>query len=199
MKKKWIGDFLVISLGCLMIGVAFNGFFDRYGMAPGGLSGLFVIINHILHIDLWISNLVFNIPLYIAAYKILSKEECLKTLWGILACSLAFQATAFLSGWDTVNNPWVACALGGILLGTGTGIIFSVKGSTGGTGLLATILERYIKRISIPKIMGVADGIIVLLSVLSSGEWMTAVYSAAALGIVVWVSDRIIDRCRKQE
>ena len=51
MKKKWIRDFLVISLGCLMIGVAFNGFFDRYGMAPGGLSGLFVIINHILHID----------------------------------------------------------------------------------------------------------------------------------------------------
>ena len=108
MKKKWIGDFLVISLGCLMIGVAFNGFFDRYGMAPGGLSGLFVIINHILHIDLWISNLVFNIPLYIAAYKILSKEECLKPLWGILACSLLRQLPFCRDGIRSIIPGWPA-------------------------------------------------------------------------------------------
>lgn len=192
MKRKWAADILVIFVGCLLIGIAFNAFFDRFGMAPGGLSGLFVIINHVLHIDLWISNLAFNIPLYLVAYKTLSGEECLKTLCGILFCSLAFRITAFLSSFTTVKNPWIACFLGGLLLGGGTGIIFRVKGSTGGTGLLATILKKYIKRISLPKIMGVADGIIVLLSAVSSGKLITAVYSAAALAIVVLISDLII-------
>lgn len=199
-KKIW--DVFVIFVGCLLIGVAFNAFFDRFGMAPGGLSGLFVIINHVLHIKLWISNLAFNIPLYIAAYKTLSKEECLKTLCGILSCSLAFKLTAFLSVVETVENPWIACLVGGVLLGVGTGIIFLVRGSTGGTGLLAMILKKYIKRFSIPKIMGVADGGIVLLSAVSSGKLITAVYSAVALGIVVVISDQIIalpNRHREQE
>lgn len=192
MKIRWAADILVIFVGCLLIGIAFNAFFDRFGLAPGGLSGLFVIINHTLNIDLWISNLAFNVPLYLAAYKTLSREEWLKTLCGILFCSLAFRLTSFLTSITTVNNPWLACLFGGLLLGAGTGIIFRVKGSTGGTGLLATILKTYIRRISLPKIMGVADGLIVLLSAVSSGKLITAIYSAAALGLVVVISDLII-------
>lgn len=192
MKKKIMYDILIIFLGCLMIGISFTAFFDRYRMAPGGLSGLFVIINHVFHIELWISNLVFNLPMYVLAFKILTKEECLKTLCGIVFCSVSFKLTAVFSGLVTISNPWVACLSGGVLLGVGTGIIFRVHGSTGGTGLLATLLNRYIKRVSIPKLMGVADGGIVLLSAISSGKIMTAVYSAVALGIVVVISDWII-------
>ena len=202
MSGKKILDVCVILAGCLLIGVAFNAFFDRFGMAPGGLSGLFVIINHVLHIELWISNLAFNIPLYIAAYRTLSWEKCLKTLCGILFCSLAFKLTAFLSAVDTVEEPWIACLAGGVLLGVGTGIIFLVGGSTGGTGLLAMILKKYTGRFSVPKIMGAADGLIVLLSAVSSGKLITAVYSAVALGIVVAISDQIIalpNRRRQKE
>ncbi len=192
-RKKKIGvDIFIIFLGCLMVGISFTAFFDRFGMAPGGLSGLFVIIKSVFHIQLWVSNLVFNIPMYILAFKILTKEECLKTLCGILFCSVAFKMTAFFSSMTTVSNPWAACIIGGLLLGAGTGIIFRVHGSTGGTGLLATLLNRYADKISIPKLMGVADGTIVLLSALSSGKVITAVYSAVALGIVVAFSDYII-------
>lgn len=192
MRKKTLRDVLVIFIGCIMIGVSFTAFFDRYGMAPGGLSGLFVIINHVFHVELWISNLVFNLPMYVLAFKILTKEECLKTLCGIVFCSAAFKITAMFSDMATTTQPWVACLAGGILLGVGTGIIFRVHGSTGGTGLLATLLNRYVKKVSIPKLMGVADGVIVLMSAISSGKVMTAVYSAVALGIVVVISDYII-------
>ena len=100
-KKIW--DVCVIFVGCLLIGVAFNAFFDRFGMAPGGLSGLFVIINHVLHIKLWISNLAFNIPLYIAAYKTLSKEECLKTLCGMERWS-SWKTARTTPGWNRSRN-----------------------------------------------------------------------------------------------
>lgn len=192
MRKRTLLDILIIFLGCFLIGISFTIFFDHYGMAPGGLSGLFVIINHVFHVELWISNLVFNLPMYILAFQILTKEECLKTLCGILFCSVAFKITAVFSGLLITPGPWISCLIGGVFLGVGTGIIFRVHGSTGGTGLLATLLNRYVQKISIPKLMGVADGMIVLLSAITSGKVMTAVYSAIALGIVVMISDYII-------
>lgn len=195
--KKHILDFFVIFIGCILIGMSFNAFFDRYGMAPGGLSGLFVIINKLFHIELWISNLLFNIPLYILAFKFLSREECIKTLWGILCCSLGFKFTGFLAGYATIENKLFACIIGGIFLGTGTGIIFKAKGSTGGTGLLALILNRFLPQLSTPKFMGIADGIVVLLSVFASGKVETGVYSLLALLCVVWLSDWIIGTKKK--
>ena len=193
-KIIFLKDCSIIFIGCLLLGVSFNAFFDRFGMAPGGLSGLFVIINHVFHMELWISNLAFNIPLYILAFRLLSKEECIKTLCGILFCSVGFRATLVFSNMNITDNEVVACILGGICLGSATGIIFKVGGSTGGTGLMAILINRceFAKKISVPKIMGVADGIVILLSFFTSGKLTVGIYSAVALFIVVFVSDRIV-------
>lgn len=190
--KKYIKDILIIFIGCLVIGISFNAFFTRYGMAPGGLSGLFVILNKILGVEIWILNLLFNIPLYIAAYKLLSKEECLKTLLGILFCSFAFKYTSFICDYNFTEDKMLACICGALLLGGGTGIIFKAKGSTGGTGLLGMILNRFFPRISTPKLMGVADGIIVFLSAVVDYKIETGLYSAIALLFVVIISDMLI-------
>lgn len=196
---KWARDITVIFLGCLMIGASFNAFFDRYGMAPGGLSGLFVIIKTLTGLGLWISNLVFNIPLYILAFKLLSREACIKTLCGIAFCSLGFKLTEFLTGITVTEIEPLACLLGGALLGAGTGIIFKVGGSTGGTGLIALLIgSRPIgEKISVPKIMGLADGLIVLLAAVTGGRVSIAVYSSAALLLVIVISDWIIGTYKK--
>lgn len=196
---KWARDVAVIFIGCLMIGVSFNAFFDRYGMAPGGLSGLFVVIKTMTGLELWISNLIFNVPLYILAFKLLGMEACIKTLCGIVFCSLGFKLTEPLTGITVTEIEPLACLFGGLLLGAGTGIIFKVGGSTGGTGLIGLLIgSRSIgKEISVPKIMGIADGLIVLLAAVTGGRVSIAIYSSVALLLVIVISDWIIGTYKK--
>ena len=58
-------------------------FFEPHLIAPGGITGLSIVINSISGVPLWVLNLCFNIPIFIIAYKILSKEEIIKTLLGV--------------------------------------------------------------------------------------------------------------------
>lgn len=90
--------------------------------------------------------------------------------------------------------------LGGILLGVGTGIIFKVGGSTGGTGLIALLIgtRKFAQKISVPKIMGTADGIVILLAAITSKTISVAIYSTVALLMVIVVSDLILGTYKKE-
>lgn len=204
MKKsswgKYVRDIIAIFMGCVLIGASFNAFFDRFSLAPGGLSGLFVVIKSVTNLDLWISNLLFNIPLYILAFKLLGKEKCLKTFCGIVLCSVGFRITEFLCTVTITNNELLSALLGGILLGVGTGIIFKVGGSTGGTGLIALLIgtRKFAQKISVPKIMGTADGIVILLAAITSKTISVAIYSTVALLMVIVVSDLILGTYKKE-
>lgn len=197
--KQYLLDGVIILFGCFLIGSSFSLFFDPNGIAPGGATGLFVVLNKWLHVETWLLNLLFNIPLYILAFKVLSHEACIKTLLGILLCSVAFKLTAFLSQYHITDDTMLACISGAVLLGAGTGIIFRVGGSTGGTGLIALLLNHYFPKVSTPKLMGVADGIIVLLSGISDHKIETALYSAVALYLLVLISDKIVAKSTAEE
>lgn len=205
MKKSSWGklarDVIVIFIGCILIGASFNAFFDRFSLAPGGLSGLFVVIKTVTNLDLWISNLLFNIPLYILAFRLLGKEKCFKTFCGIVLCSIGFRITECLCTVTITNSELLSALLGGILLGVGTGIIFKAGGSTGGTGLIALLIgtRQFAQKISVPKIMGIADGLVILLAAITSKKVSVAIYSTVALLVVIAVSDLILDTYKKKK
>ena len=78
-------------------------FFEPHLIAPGGITGLSIVINSISGVPLWVLNLCFNIPLFIIAYKILSKEEIIKTLLGVLLLTLCLNFTSKLSNINATN------------------------------------------------------------------------------------------------
>ena len=65
----------LLIVGCFLLALSFVLFFDPHSIAPGGLTGLAVIINYLFSIPLWLVNLFFNVPLFIIAYKVLSKRR----------------------------------------------------------------------------------------------------------------------------
>ena len=89
--KEFIYETSLLIVGCFLLALSFILFFDPHSIAPGGLTGLAVIVNYLLHIPLWLVNLIFNVPLFIIAYKVLTKIECLKTLLGIVFFTLALN------------------------------------------------------------------------------------------------------------
>ena len=73
------------------------------------------------------------------------------------------------------------------------GLIFRINGSTGGTDLIALLAKKFFPNLSIPTLMGFADGCVVILSGIVSRELEIALYSALSLYIIVKVSDIMVE------
>jgi uncharacterized membrane-anchored protein YitT (DUF2179 family) len=170
-----------------------NMFFEPHLIAPGGISGLAIVINSVTGTSLSLINLLFNIPLFIIAYKILSKEDISKTLIGIAFFTACLQLTSNLSQLNATNDSLLACIIGSLLCGLGLGIIFRINGTTGGTDLVGLLVNKFFPNISVAVLMGIADFVVVVLSGIVSKEIEIALYSAVSLYIIVKVTDIIID------
>ena len=191
--KEFLYETFLLIVGCFLMALSFVLFFDPHSIAPGGLTGLAVILNYLFSIPLWIINLLFNIPLFIIAFKVLSKRECLKTLLGILFFTLALNLCENFVKIEITNDVLLATLSGGVILGIALGIIFKINGTTGGTDLIGLILNKYFPSVSVPKLMGVADFIVVVCSILATGKIEIGLYSALGLYIAVIVSDMVIE------
>lgn len=190
--KEFLYETFLLIVGCLLIALSFVLFFDPHSIAPGGLTGLAVIINYLFNIPLWFVNLIFNAPLFILAYKVLTKRECLKTLLGIVFFTLSLNLFENFSNFQITNDVLLSTLTGGVILGLGLGVIFNINGTTGGTDLIGLILNRWLPSISVPKLMGVADFIVVMSSIFATGKIEIGLYSALGLYIAVVVSDMVV-------
>ncbi len=195
MKKDRITflEIIILIVGCFLMAASLNLFFNPHSIAPGGLTGLAVVINTVSPIPLWVVNLVLNVPLFVLAFKILSRKDCVKTILGILLLTLALKVTANLSMIDVTNDIILAIISGSILMGFGHGLIFRINGTTGGTDLIGLLLNKYIPSLSVPVLMGAVDSIVVALSGIVTGKIEIALYSTLALYIIVKMSDLMIE------
>lgn len=190
--KEFLYETFLLIMGCLLMALSFVLFFDPHSIAPGGLTGLAVIINYLFNIPLWFVNLIFNVPLFILAYKVLTKRECLKTLSGIVFFTLALNLFENFENFQITNDVLLSTLTGGVILGLGLGVIFNINGTTGGTDLIGLILNRWLPSISVPKLMGVADFIVVMSSIFATEKIEIGLYSALGLYVAVVVSDMVV-------
>lgn len=193
--KKILNTFkeaFLLALGCFLIAIALNLFFDPFNIAPGGISGLSIVISSVTNLSLSFLSLLFNIPLFLIACKILSKKDMIKTLAGVTLLTLCLKLTSSLSNLTVTNDLLLATISGSILLGVGLGIIFRINGTTGGTDLIGLLVNKFLPFISSAVLMGIADFIVVVLSGIISKEIEIALYSALSVYLIVKVTDFIV-------
>ncbi len=186
-------DIIILLVGCLLMSISINMFLNPHNIAPGGLTGVSIIINSLTGLPIWLINISFDIPLFILAFKILSKKDAFKTFLGIIFLTSSLKITENLAYLDVTDDVLLASISGAIILGISLGLIFRINGSTGGTDLIGILANKFFPSISIPMLMGFADGTIVLLSGIVSKNIEIALYSAIALYIIVKVSDIMVE------
>jgi len=193
--KKILNTFkeaFLLALGCFLIAIALNLFFDPFNIAPGGISGLSIVISSVTNLSLSFLSLLFNIPLFLIACKILNKNDIIKTLAGVTLLTLCLKLTSSLSNLTVTNDLLLATISGSVLLGVGLGIIFRINGTTGGTDLIGLLINKFLPFISSAVLMGIADFIVVVLSGIISKEIEIALYSALSVYLIVKVTDFIV-------
>ena len=194
MKKSTnniIIEFLGLIIGCMFMGVGLNMFFKPYTIAPGGLSGLSLVISKFTGLSVSTIMLLIGIPLLVFSIKILGKKDAIKTFIGMAILTLSLKVTEPLSTISLTDNTLLAAISGSILVGLSLGILFRIDASTGGTDLIALMLNRIIPSIPVSKCLSMIDGTVVVLAGVVNMNFETGLYSAIALYIMVKIIDTI--------
>lgn len=156
-------ELIYIFLGSSIVAVSYNLFLLPNYIASGGVSGISTITEAVFNWEPAYVIWGINIPLLIAGYFLLGKQETLKSVIGSLFLPFVVFLTKDLT--PATNDPLLGAIFGGIGVGLGIGIVFMGNGSTGGTALAAKMLHKF-TNISLGKSVGVLDGLIVLTSIL---------------------------------
>jgi len=173
MKNKRVVEFLIINIGLVLVALSISGFLVPGKLAAGGVSGIATILYYFFKLPVGITMLVINIPLFILGIKIFGKGHGIKGLYGIIMLSVFVEFFDKIMYLDKIKviasyNPLIATVYGGVIGGVGIGLVMSVGGNTGGTDILAQIINRYFK-IALGTALILVDLLIIFSSALSFG------------------------------
>ena len=190
-NKDILIQYIGLIMACMIMAVGLNMFLVPKTIAPGGLSGLSVVISKLTGFS--VSNILFTIstPLLLFSVKILGKKDAIKTFIGMAILTLSLKVTEPLSTISLTDNTLLAAISGSILVGLSLGILFRIDASTGGTDLIALMLNRIIPSIPVSKCLSMIDGTVVVLAGVVNMNFETGLYSAIALYIMVKIIDTI--------
>lgn len=214
----WWRDMILIVIGCTMVAAGFVFFINPYNIVPGGVYGAGIVLHNIFPtVQVGTFGYLMDIPLLIAAIIIFGKQFGGRTLFAAcitpglmnIISSLAYPTKEALHALDPAqllggaidlsDHLMLTCILGGTILGSGLGLVVRSNATTGGTDIVAMMLNKYLH---IPFSRGVlmADSCVVIAGLLvigfgigidggEAGGWLLSLYSL----ICIFVSSRVID------
>ena len=188
MKLNKLIDYGIIVAGSVIYALSVTVFSSPNNIAPGGLTGVGIILNYLFSIPIGTFILIMNVPIFLAGYRFLGKKFVKKSLLGTILASIAID---FLSPLVTPykGDMMLAGIYGGILSGTGLALIFSRGGSTGGADIIASIIHKKRPQLSIGHIILISDAIVVAVSALVFSSLESALYAV----ISIFMSSKLID------
>ncbi len=147
LKKKHYGtvyDILLITVGAFLMAESLVQFLIPHKIVTGGVSGIATILYHLFHIPAGISMFVINIPLFFLGVWQFGRKFGAKTIYGIIILSVF---TDFLDKGlhltAMTDDVFLSTLYGGVILGIGLGFIFKGRGTTGGSDIVARIINKY--------------------------------------------------------
>ena len=188
LNYRTIRTHLIITFGLLLTAVAWTAFLIPAKITGGGITGVSTLIFYASGFPLGVSYLIINSILILFAIKILGKDFGVKTVFSVIVMSALFSVLQQYITKPIVNDTFLSTVLGGILGGAGIGIVFSQGGSTGGTDIIAMIINKY-RNISPGRIILYIDVFIIASSYLIFQSLEKIVYGYVAMGITSYTID----------
>lgn len=185
---RTVKSHLVITFGLLLTALGWTAFLIPAKITGGGITGVSALIFYGSGFPIGISYLIINAFLILFAIKILGRSFGVKTIFSVIVMSLLFSFLQQIITKPIINDDFLSTVLGGILSGAGVGIVFSQGGSTGGTDIIAMIINKY-RNISPGRIILYCDVFIIASSYLIFQSLEKIVYGYVAMGITSYTID----------
>ena len=195
-NSRIIRSYLLIAAGTGIMAFAIKSTYDPIGLITGGFTGIGIMLRRLTTefvkggIPIWLTNLLLNIPLFLAAFKLKGGRFLGRTMIASLLLSfwLGVIPDCDLAGGDYL----LASVYGGVMTGAGIGLVLSAQVATGGTDLIATLLHMKFRAYSIAQILQMIDGVIIIAGIYVCGI-RASLYAVFAVYITSRVSDLITE------
>lgn len=195
MKNKFsksyhmVSKILFMSLGIFLYSIGLEIFLVPNQIIDGGVVGIAIMISHLTKLPLGLFTLILNIPFFILGYKHIGKTFTISTIFSVIGISIAVSFLHPIPG--LTKDILLAAVFGGIILGTGVGLIIRNGGSLDGSEIVAIILDKKMS-FSIGEIVMFFNFFILSSAGFVFG-WDRAMYSLIAYFIAFKVIDIVVE------
>jgi uncharacterized membrane-anchored protein YitT (DUF2179 family) len=183
LNKTSIFEYFLITVGSMLYGISTTLFIFPDGLLLGGTSGISVILTEFLPFSPGIILMVINFALIFLAFAILGRGMGIRTVVGssFTALFVALFEEIFSLESAPVSNPFLSTVIGAVIIAIASGILFFVKANSGGTDIVALIVQKF-SGIKIGRALLVTDILIVIVGGIISG-W--TILASSSLGLLV--------------
>ncbi len=179
-KRLDVYNFLLMTFGAVIYGVGVVLFFDSNNIAPGGVSGISIILDKtvgIMSTGTW--SFVINIPILILGAVKFGGRFILSTFYTVALSSFVMDVVARYNVFLT-DDVLLAAIFGALLTGVGIGLVFRAGATTGGSDIIIRLLRTKYRHISTGSLFFGIDCAIIAVSAVAFGNVSSALYAAVA-------------------
>ena len=193
-----IMDYVMIAVGMLSYCIGWTIFLLPNNISTGGVAGLSSIVFWGAKVPVQVTYFGVNAVLLAIALKVLGLKFCIKTIYGVVLLTMFVAAFRNFFPHPTIltDQPFMASIIGAVFCGVGIGYGLSFNGSTGGSDIVAAIVNKY-RDISLGRVVLLCDMTIVTLSYVVLHSWEQVIYGYVVLIITAFVLDQVVNSGRR--
>ncbi len=191
-----VRDYLTIAVGMLSYCIGWGIFLLPNNITTGGVAGVSSILFWATGFPVQSSYFIINAALLLIALRVLGWRFCVKTIYAVTVLTVGVAAVrAHYDGHLLADQPFMAAIIGAVFCGCGVGLGLSSNGSTGGTDIIAAIINKY-RDISLGRVIMLCDVIIISSSYLVLRDWEKVIYGYVVLYVTAFCIDQVVNSSR---
>lgn len=191
MRKDNFKEFLLITIGILLVAISVVYFFEPNNIAAGGITGLAIVINHYIpFISIGPLVLIMDVALFVISLIVIGPKFGVKSIYCSLLLSISMWVMQKFFQFTITNDLMLATIFGTLIAALGMAIVFNANASSGGTDIIAKILNKFF-HFNIGKSLLIVDFLVTLLGAITFGidVGLYGLLSVIVNGVVI---DKII-------
>ncbi len=199
-------DYFFIAVGVMLYAIGVTIFMLPYGLTTGGVAGISSIVYYATGVEVQVTYVAINSILLLVAIKVLGVKFIIKTIYAVAVMTFSLWLFQRLAEMPSPDNPakmilpkvigdevFMACVLAGIAEGLGLAFCFENNGSTGGTDIIALIINKY-RQMTLGTVIMACDIIIISSCYFIFHDWYRVIYGFVMLIICSMTLDYAIRR-----
>lgn len=190
--RRTIQDYVIITFGLMVFAVSWTLFLLPAEITGGGVAGIAAVIFYSTKIPVGFTYFAVNVVLIVLALKILGANFGVKTIYSMSVLTVMFGVLQKVITEPIIDDMFLSAVLGGMLGGVGLGIVFTRGGSTGGTDIIALIVNKY-RNVSPGRVILYCDVIIIASSYFVFHSLEKLVYGYVSMWVIAYTIDAFLN------
>lgn len=188
--KRQVFDYICITIASLVYAVGVALFIDPSNLAPGGLTGIAIIVSRLSGIETGTLIFILNVPIVLVGFWKFGWKFMLSTFYCVVMTSVFTNLLAPFGA--ATNDILLAAIAGGALVAASIGVVFKCGATTGGTDIIIKLLRRRFPHLKIGALFMLTDATIVTVSAFVFRDLDAALYAAITVVITSLVMDVVL-------